>query len=218
MPETSVYQFPYEELGDQPGHSLHGGSSGTEEILAEKVEEELVRIEEFIEEAGNRYLDSGWHPIVSQEGVLIEEETIFQIPPGQFSLINMYFRGSLTEVSTLNIRINNDDTPNAHRRLVVIQDETGFDRSIASDTTVFVLAEWGTRPNNTAWCTLYNTHLNSATAMQGGGTRMAANSANRRITHAQGEITGNRMISSIRVNSLNSVIDSCRVWIEGFVA
>lgn len=218
MPTTRVYDFPYEDLGDQPGHSLHGGSAGTEPILAERVEEELVRVEEFVEEAGNRYLESGWHPIVSQEGVLIEGETIFQIPPGQFSMIKMYFRGSLTEVTTLSIRVNNDDTPQGHRRFFYIYGVDGIDRSVASDTTVWVVAEWGTRPNNTAWATLYNTHLNSASSMQGGGTRMAANGNNRRITHAQGEITGNRVISSIRVNALNNTINSCRVWIEGYRA
>lgn len=45
MPETINYGFPYENLSDQPGHSLHGGLFGTDPILAIDVDRELSRVE-----------------------------------------------------------------------------------------------------------------------------------------------------------------------------
>lgn len=50
MPLTPVYGLPYEAPGDQPLHSLTGGSSGTEPILAEQVEAQLQRIDDDIAE------------------------------------------------------------------------------------------------------------------------------------------------------------------------
>jgi|SRR5690554_3709489 len=220
MPETSAYKFPWEALGDQPGHSLHGGSSGTEPILAERVEDELIRIENFIDEAGNRYLDSGWHPIVAQEGVLIDGITIFQVPPQQFSMIKMYFRGSLTTGTDehITLRINNDSTPDLHRRFVANFDEGGIQNTIASDATVWLISRWSSRINNTAYCTIYNTHLNANPSMSGGGTRNASGTSNRGVTMSSGDINQNMVVSSLRVNSSNTNIESVRVWIEGYVA
>lgn len=43
--ETDIYQFPYEDLTDPPGHSLHGGLLGTDPILAIEVEKQLNRVE-----------------------------------------------------------------------------------------------------------------------------------------------------------------------------
>jgi hypothetical protein len=45
VPLTPIYGLPFEHEDDQPLHSLTGGSSGTEPILAEEVEDELARIE-----------------------------------------------------------------------------------------------------------------------------------------------------------------------------
>nr|AMP54252.1 hypothetical protein [uncultured bacterium]AMP54380.1 hypothetical protein [uncultured bacterium]AMP54462.1 hypothetical protein [uncultured bacterium] len=42
---TQNYQFAFETMGDQPGHTLHGGPNGDCPILAEQVEQELLRIE-----------------------------------------------------------------------------------------------------------------------------------------------------------------------------
>ena len=46
MPETPIYGFPFEHpVDDEPGHTLDGGSLGTEPILAQEVEDELERID-----------------------------------------------------------------------------------------------------------------------------------------------------------------------------
>lgn len=50
MPFTPIYSFPYEALVDQPGVTLHGGLAGTNQILAEEVERELVRVDNDVAE------------------------------------------------------------------------------------------------------------------------------------------------------------------------
>lgn len=45
MPQTPIYGLPSEALGDQPGHSLHGGTAGLDPILAEEVEKQLSRVD-----------------------------------------------------------------------------------------------------------------------------------------------------------------------------
>lgn len=54
MPTTTPDGFPYEVPGEAPGISLHGGLSGTEDILAEKVQEKVTSIDSDISELTTR--------------------------------------------------------------------------------------------------------------------------------------------------------------------
>lgn len=215
MPLTPVYGFSYEAMGDQPGHSLHGGSAGTEPILAEQVENELIRVDQDIEDAGNRYLGTGWHDITPLGGQVITGETIFQIPPQEFDMIQINFRGNLDDEGIVNVRVNNDLTEDLHRRFRYTINAQGFTNQTASDGGVWLIADWGSGAGCTAWMRIYNTHLNSILAFEGGGTRVASGLNPRRITASMGSINANRILSSLRINATNANINTMRVWIEG---
>lgn len=50
MPTTGTYGFEYEPLsGDEPGRTLHGGTSGTSPILAEQIDDEFARVDADIQ-------------------------------------------------------------------------------------------------------------------------------------------------------------------------
>jgi hypothetical protein len=54
VPNTPIYALPFEQYPpDQPGITLHGGTSGLNPILAEEVENELVRIDNDISVAND---------------------------------------------------------------------------------------------------------------------------------------------------------------------
>lgn len=58
MPVTPVYSLPYELFpSDEPGITLHGGQAGNEAILAEAVEDELVRVDNNAVALENRVED-----------------------------------------------------------------------------------------------------------------------------------------------------------------
>lgn len=127
MPETPVYGFPFEKVPDDiPGITLHGGEQGNSPILAESVENELVRIDNTINNINGRLddLESGngpanvasWRPIgrgtVSNEERFVVDLTDsgrFPTPP-LWDLVRFYMRFDLDVSAYIHLRINSDST------------------------------------------------------------------------------------------------------------
>jgi hypothetical protein len=226
-PETPVYGFPYENVEGEPepGSSLHGGTLGNHDILAQAVEDELIRIETDVAEAGAAYLQSGWHDITPSTGVLIEGNTTFNVPIGKFNLVRVYCRGNLTEEGILLCRVNVDTTPGLHRygRSTFRYSPGNSIRATADTNSGFAMAIWGPPSSgfNTATAILYRTNITARIGYQAWGNRVSPNTNLRARTTVDGDLAEARLLDAINIrtsSSLDEEINTCRVWIEGHVA
>ena len=217
MPSTTPYGFEFESLTDgEPTRTLNGGSAGTDPILAEQVNDEIQRVDSDLQEL-QEAVSRGWEDITPAGGQVITDETVIDIPPETYDMIRVTIRGSLDGEGYVSLRINNDSTPELHRRAWTVWqiNDGSVATSGADDTTVWRMARWSTAPNNIAWCTIYNTDVSSFLTMEGQGFRAAAGLATRERTEFYGALSATRLLSSLRFGGFLANVDSVRVWIEG---
>ena len=227
MPLTPVYGLPYEAPGDQPLHSLTGGSSGTEPILAEAVEAELQRIDgdiaglvTDIEEAA-----LGWVPIGAGEqsnvsAFVIDVTAGGKYPAGTFQLLRLYLRGQMDGTSQwVTLNINDSLTSESHRTSWLLYDAEGtLDENGINDGTTWRVAFWsGSLIGNVAQVTLYATDVPAFVSYEATGTMIASGATASRKSLTWGRLNENRLVSSLRVGRVGSSnISSCRWWLEGW--
>lgn len=118
MPLTPIYGLPFEQEGDQPLHSLTGGSSGTELILAEEVETQLARIDGDVTTVDanltdfvDRYEAEGGRVIAQILGGQGTNTTEFTDIPQIYRDLIILWRGSSDgtgEIDSLGLRFNGD--------------------------------------------------------------------------------------------------------------
>jgi len=221
VPLTPVYGLPYEASGDQPLHSLTGGSSGTEPILAEAVETELARLDNLIS-ALQAQIDAlksrGWHDITPAGGVIIEGNTTIQVPAADtYDMIRVYARGSLNGDGFLSMRINADNTADLHRRMRITFDPNAGTIQVGSSTsgTVWLAFPWSNTANCTAEALLMNTDIPAALSYQAFSTNPRGASDERTMSLTGGDLGFNRTLSSIQFVGTNATINRVRIWIEG---
>lgn len=121
MPITPIYGLPFEALDDQPGHSLHGGTAGLDEILAEEVEEELSRIDGDISNIENVLI-----PTIEAQAESAQVLDVIDSGQGtnttEFENIDQTYRDLMIlwrgvssasgQISSLALRFNNDQGSN----------------------------------------------------------------------------------------------------------
>jgi hypothetical protein len=222
VPSTTVYDLPFEHEDDQPLHSLTGGSSGTEPILAEEVETELIRIDADVA-AVQDAVAVGWRPIIAGTetgNFTIDLTASGEFPAGTFDLIQVRFRGSLSEESYLQVRVNGDSTADLHRRaswLISSVDGSVIDPHSADGTT-WRIAQWSTGVSNTGQIIIYNTDVSSILSCDASGFRASAGTTLRRRTEAHGFLTSARLLSSLTVFPVAGAVTACRWWAQGYRA
>lgn len=225
MPSTSIYNLPYEDLDDEPGHSLHGGQFGTEPILAVEVEEELVRIE-----AGATSLESRVAALEANAAIkrwqLLGSATVvgpaFTIPveAGVYSQLRLTLTGDLDGAGSVELRVNGDTTAALHRYGLLVWDAAGaLDITAFADTTQWRLASWSTVVRNTAVATLFNTDTTDFVSFLCDGSRISSSSTSHTTSRSFGRLVTARQVSSLNVRPQQDVgtpgFAQLTWWLEG---
>ena len=203
VPTTPIYGLPHEQGVTVPGRTLTGGPSGEDPILAEAVEDELERVDAAVADVQDA-VSRGWVPIASGEetgSFTIDLTAGGRYPPGTFSIIEIFYRGSLSTETGLQNRVNGDNTPNLHRRGWTVQatSSTNFVENEANDGTAWRIARWSTATANTAHVRIFETNRLSILSMQATATRVATGTTLRHRTEAQGDLNESRLLDSIQV-------------------
>lgn len=204
MPLTPIYGLPYEHEDDQPLHSLTGGSSGTEPILAEEVEDELSRIDSDIQDVADAAEEAGlgWVPITEGEGSSLSNLDIDltdsgRFPAGTFHEIEITLNGNQDATETIIARVNNDSTAGLHRAGFVtwaLSDGSVADSESNTITNRWKLGQWLNLSGGTCRILIQRTNESSNLPMQATTTSPASSYA-----VATGRLESNRLIDAIRI-------------------
>lgn len=131
MPSTPELNLPFEVLSDQPGITLHGGLSGTNPILAERTEEEILDIQNSLQSNIQQVADglSDLEQLFLTTGVQVIDTidtgagtntTEFVDIPQTFRALMIVWSGSSNgsgQVDSLALRFNGDSGSNYLSRL-----------------------------------------------------------------------------------------------------
>lgn len=149
MPSTNIYNFPYEDIKDQPGHTLHGGQFGTDPILAQAVEDELSRVEgetdadidqvaADLTTLDNRFTATGLQTIATINSGSATNTTEFFNIPQTFRDLIILWRGQSNgagQIDALSVRFNSDGGSNYTWVRNRNSSAENFDSSISSSTS-----------------------------------------------------------------------------------
>lgn len=219
MPLTPVYGLPYEAPGDQPLHSLTGGSSGTEPILAESVETELARLDNQLITLQSQIASL---PQVIGQGVAEDTTNAginIAVPPGQYSQLRLTLRGHTQDLTQVAMRINGDSTAMyLHGRITRRASDGGIVTAAHNESgTLFLLGEWSTLSANSAVIDLFGVDGDFFIGHQSRVARMSQVNTNHRITDSWGRITETRLLThiNIRTNTVGVGYSSLRWQLIG---
>lgn len=205
MPLTPVYGLPFEAPGDQPLHSLTGGSSGTEPILAEAVETELARIDSQLITLQSQIASL---PQVIGQGVATDTTNAgitIAVPPGQYSQLRLTLWGHTQDMTQVSMRINGDSTTMyQYGRITRRASDGGVVSTVHNASgTLFLLGEWSTSSANNAVIDLFGVDGDSFISHQSRVARMSETNTDHRITESWGRITETRLLTHINIRTNN---------------
>ena len=230
MPETPIYGLPVEVPADQPGVTLTGGPSGTENILAEAVEDELSRIDSDISDANEAIVEAarGWRPIVfdtfsGQPPFTVDLTAGGKFPVGTFAATRVRARGSLQGgAGVVTMRINNDTTEDMHVSSLVrwvASDGSVADTDFA-ESTVWRLARWGSLTSRSNLeCVIFHSDVSAIPSFQSSSRQLGSSAAASFVTECWGALSQSRQVSSLRFSTLAGDPDFAQFHyqIEGWV-
>lgn len=213
MPSTNIYGFPYENIGDQPGHTLHGGEFGTEPILAIEVEEELNRVEiertaattqvaADLADLAALFDTTGAQTIDTIDTGNGTNTTEFTGIPQDFRVLAVFWEGVSDgggEIDALAVRFNSDGGNN----YVTVSNRNTAAGAFTSDVGTFSVARAGQvgtfRSGGMFFVPAYN--LSGASKMIYGNSSAVGQSlgANVFTAWAGGRWTGTAAVTSIRI-------------------
>lgn len=244
MPSTPIYGFPFEKTGDQPGHSVHGGQSGTDPILAEAVETELERVDSTASDlqaqvtalqaevdamkAGE--LGIGWTLIAkgnhSGGTFSIDVTDGGRFDPAEFSLIRLHARYDLDggAESYVYCQVNGDSTAGLHRTGGIVWDADGNqDVTFHQVAQSWRLAYGSTISTGNFTLQIFHTAVDPGLLnYQAYGTRQSDTSNVHRWTTAWGSLTAARTLSSLQMfaettgGGGSDQFTNIWWWLEGF--
>lgn len=212
MPSTITYGFPYENLSDQPGHSLHGGLFGTEPILAIDVDRELSRVESegsaAVDEVAanlatleNTFLTTGAQTIGEIDTGAGTNTTNFDVPTGFRDLL-VIWQGTSDgsgEIDSLAVRFNSD----AGNNYASVLNRNTSAGNFTSDVGTFsVLRAGQVGTFRTSGFFLIPNYLNTTISKPVWGSSASIGQslgANIYATNAAGRWTGTAAITNIRI-------------------
>ena len=221
MPTTTPDGLPYETLDDgEPTRTLNGGRSGTADILAIKAQEALTDIRVTAESAADAAA-RGWVPIGSGEetgNFAVDFTGGGEFPLRHFSMIRIYFRGSLDDVNYLNFRINNDATTDMHRRNWILWAASSGNvvDNGADDATSWRAGQFSPNFGCNTIVTLFNTHQHTRLSYQADGFRPASGTTVRQFFKGGGDLADERSAEFVQVFPASGSISQMWWYAEGF--
>lgn len=232
MPNTSIYGLPFEQTpDDQPGITLHGGTSGTETILAESVETELARIDQDITDANAAIVEAakGWVPIVEDffsgtPPFTVDLTVGGKYPAGTFSVVKIYATGSLSgSAGHVTMRVNNDITADLHESARIRQrasDGSVVDSALGTGT-IWRIGRWGTLTGGSSLeCTIFNTDTSNFLTFKSSSGAIGSTASVSHETRFWGRLNDSRLLDSLRFDTFDAAADydGFAYQIEGWVA
>lgn len=241
MPNTPVYGFRFEDPDEQPGVSLTGGSSGTEDILAEQVETELIRIEGDLntEVASLAALTSrvddlengdsliGWVPIGA--GAVAPGSGPFSIdvtdsgrfPAGTFSAFRLRAFGDLDGVGSIRCRTNGAVSDHLTGAFSISSTGVIGDNTFQSNVSQWFLGFWNLGDNCSVEALIFNTDGIKNCSYTSTGVAQSTTNSLHKISHGFGGLLVARLISSLELRPFSSVSNlwgsfGLNWWLEGF--
>lgn len=223
MPQTVPMGFEFEDLGDQPGRTLNGGSDGLSPILADQVNDAVVDVLADIADLSSR-LDAAeaaaaasvWRHI--DKGVESGGAFTIAVPSG-FEMLRLYLLGDLDGNGKVRLRVNGDTAAGLHRAGFLVYDAAGaLDESLFTEDTAWRLANWGTVSANTATITIYTANVSGAPSYHSVGTRNATSANAQRWSQGWGDTTADRLVSSLNIRPFSDASNqfaTCHWRLEG---
>lgn len=179
MPVTPTYSLPFEKNPeDLPGKTLHGGPAGTDPILAEAVETEIIRVDDNISDLDERltaietghgpFQSASWRPIatgttgsVDSFQIDLTDDGRFTTPP-RWNLVRVYMRFDLNDsgggTARVNMQINGDNSPSYNSGFITYDADGNLDlTSHLSDGGSWRIAHGATISTNNLILTLFHT-------------------------------------------------------------
>ena len=224
MPETPVYQLPYElePSGINPGHTLTGGPAGEDPILAEAVEDELERVDSSLSSLVsqvNAIIPAGLTTIDSGEATA---NFTVSVPTGEFSMVRLWMTGHLDGTGRVFVRVNEDSTTDLHQRNWMLRTAaTGAlaDSASGSAGTRFYAARWASQTNSgfghvmDTW--FGDAHITARCPMVSRSWRQGGSGSGAQKLEAWGNLSDNRLLESIQVQAVDAAFTSARWVLQG---
>jgi hypothetical protein len=226
MPLTIPDGFPFEAPGDQPLHSLTGGSSGTDLILAEELQTKWTALQASLTSITDR-LDAleviasatRWRHINSDTRV--GASFVVTIPAG-YERLRLRIVYDQAGPGTVHLRINDDSTSGNHIwGFLAIDTDTGaVDLADHSGTTGinWKIGDASTVESNNVMVEIWPTDGSHNPSFVAQGHRNSTTAGSHQMQFAGGKYLGDVVVSSIRIQPITEVFVSARWWLEGYVA
>jgi hypothetical protein len=230
---TSPDNFPFEVVGDQPGISLHGGLSGTEDILAEVVQDKFVTTDTTLSDLTARVTaletgtgGAGWIPIDfgSDSGASFSIDLTaggkFPSPP-LWNMVRFHMRVDLDAVGTVSCRVNGDADSVYTAGSSVVDAENNFDAVnwYFPGSSSWRIAHLSTISTGNLILTLFRTDANPGLiSFQCESARMSSTDGSvHRRTHAWGALTSAKTLSSMQFFAVDGAMSFVNAvwWAEG---
>lgn len=224
--------FIFEEPGDQPGISLTGGEFGTEEILAEQIQEKFQTLDAAAASLASRVTaiengtgGIGWIPIATGGGagsdftVDLTDGGRFPDPP-LWNLVQLNMRFGLDDAGSVNLQINGESV-GLYRSGYWMMDSDGPNPEIPfwAEQNSWRIARSGVFSTNNLVFTLFHTAADPGLLNFQCSFNQEGASGN---THRQGMASGaltaeGRTVSSLRLFTAGgaSQFDNTAWWALG---
>ena len=240
MPTTPVYSLPFEAPGDQPGHTLDGGSSGTSPILAKAVENALLAqlssiaalqgqvaaLEGRVDALEDGTSGIGWIPIESGDLASVGEFTADltdggRFAVGEFALLEVNMRYGLDSAGYAFCQINSDGASSGYLHSSLAYDAEG---NLDLTEPAVQSGSWRIGQNSSAntgnlQFRIFHTNGQFAHSFQSVATRMSNSATSMRRSVHWGNVSGLaaapsslRFLASAGATQFTSV----RYWIAGY--
>lgn len=226
MASTSTFGFVYEVEGEEPGHSLRAGGDSGADILAEQVEDELVRVDSSVADHESRLgtiEDNGlasWVQVDSGSEPSAATFVISGIPTGVYRAVRLTLMGNAGSASEpIRIRFNGDNTSELHRSGCIVRNANndlvtsafpGFNLG-----TFWHIGQWGGGVSCTAEITIFGTHLTEHCSFMGRAMRIGGTGESMTESVSWGRLESARLLDSLRVSGPSGSTIAASWWLEG---
>ena len=144
-------------------------------------------------------LNVGWQHITS--GQFVAQSAVdISIPPSTYRMIRVYLSGVTSETgTTLRMRVNNDTTPDLHRRMIgVLDGNDGYDGTTALDTS-WIIANWTSTERASCEVLIQEANVPSRLPMISRFGAYTGSAAGSRVGVATGALSSNTLLTSLRI-------------------
>jgi hypothetical protein len=226
VPLSVPDQFPFEAPGDQPLHSLTGGSSGTEPILAEVLQTKWSALQTTIGDLADRLTvveaavaASRWRHITTGSQSGGAATPALAVPSG-FLMLRLAVWGDMDAAEDLMLRVNGDSGSNHIWGLNIRAADgttTSFSHSGAG-TGAWRIGRWATTESNNSLVNIFPGDGGQNPSYLATAHRVSTGVTGHQIQHGYGKYLGDVVVSSLTILANSTTFQDVRWVLEGYLA